>query len=71
MKLSVLWCVATLLGVSVVPAAHAADDVTPQEAREIARDAYIYGYSLVENYRIQYAYFVDKGGPNTKARSMS
>jgi|SRR5690554_82209 len=27
---------------------------------EIAKEAYIYGYPMVDNYRIQYAYYVDK-----------
>src|SRR5262245_58162796 len=41
--------------------------VTPTEARAIARDAYIYGFPLVDGYRIQHAYFVDRGGPEFKA----
>src|SRR6476660_9574275 len=32
----------------------------PIEARAIAKNAYIYGFPLVENYRIQYSYFVDR-----------
>jgi hypothetical protein len=36
------------------------------EAREIARDAYIYGFPMVDNYRIQYAYFVDEANPEYK-----
>lgn len=43
-----------------------ATEVTPEEARSIAKDAYIYGYPLVENYRIQYAYFVDESGSQYK-----
>src|SRR5262249_52937 len=39
--------------------AHAQDAVSPADARAIARDAYVYGYPLVDSYRIQYAYFVD------------
>lgn len=34
--------------------------------REIARDAYIYGFPMVDNYRIQYAYFVDTDHPEYK-----
>ena len=37
-----------------------------QDARAIAREAYIYGYSLVDNYRIQYAYFQDRGNAEYK-----
>jgi hypothetical protein len=40
--------------------------VTPAQAREIARDAYVYGFPMVDNYRIQYAYFVDQQNPEYK-----
>jgi hypothetical protein len=41
--------------------------VSAVEARAIARDAYIYGFPLVDNYRIQHSYFVDRGGKEFKA----
>ena len=44
-----------------------AADVTPAEARAIAKDAYVYGFPLVDNYRIQYGYFVDTKNPEYKA----
>jgi hypothetical protein len=44
---------------ALCPTARAAD-VTPAEVRAIAKEAYIYGYPLVDSYRIQYAYFIDK-----------
>jgi hypothetical protein len=34
--------------------------ITAADARGIAKDAYIYGYPLVDSYRIQHAYFVDR-----------
>src|SRR5438067_2730003 len=40
-----------------------AADVTPAEARAIAKEAYVYGFPLVDNYRIQYGYFVDSKNP--------
>lgn len=43
-----------------------AQDLTPSEARAIAKEAYIYGYPMVENYRIQFAYFVKSGNPEYK-----
>jgi len=43
-----------------------AADITPEEARAIAKEAYIYGFPMVDNYRIQYAYFVDKQSPEYK-----
>ncbi|WP_416674840.1 DUF1254 domain-containing protein [Egbenema bharatensis] len=41
--------------------------VTLAEARSIAKEAYIYGFPLVDNYRIQYSYFVDRDGLEFKA----
>ena len=41
--------------------------LTPAEARAIAKEAYVYGFPLVDSYRIQYAYFVDQGGKEFKA----
>jgi hypothetical protein len=40
--------------------------VTPAQAREIAKDAYVYGFPMVDSYRIQYSYFVDQQDPNYK-----
>jgi len=47
--------------------ANAQASVTPAEARAIAKEAYIYGYPMVDNYRIQHAYFVDRQNPEYKA----
>jgi hypothetical protein len=41
--------------------------ISPADARVIAKEAYVYGFPLVDNYRIQYAYFVDHGSPEFKA----
>ena len=41
-------------------------DTTSTEARTIAKDAYIYGFPLVDNYRIQYWYFADRNSPEFK-----
>jgi hypothetical protein len=49
---------------SAPPPAPAA--VTPEQARAIAKEAYIYGFPLVDNYRVQYAYFVNKQDPEYK-----
>lgn len=46
---------------SSTPTAAGQDDV-----RAIAKDAYIYGFPMVDSYRIQYAYFVDKANPQYK-----
>ncbi len=42
-------------------------NVTPEEARAIAKEAYIYGNPLVDHYRIFYSYFVDASSPSYKA----
>jgi hypothetical protein len=44
-----------------------AENVAPEEARKIAKEATIYGFPMVDSYRIQYSYFVDQGGPEFKA----
>src|SRR5256886_9169987 len=44
-----------------------AADITPAEARAIAKEAYIYGFPIVDNYRIQHSYFVDRQNPEFKA----
>lgn len=41
--------------------------ISPEEARAIAGDAYIYGFPLVDNYRSLPAYFVDQEDPEYKA----
>jgi hypothetical protein len=50
-----------------IPAALAQTGVSPAEARAIAKEAYIYGFPLVDNYRVEYAYFVDRASPEFKA----
>jgi hypothetical protein len=42
-------------------------NMTPAEARAIAKEAYIYGFPMVDNLRVQYAYFTDKKDPDYKA----
>lgn len=42
-------------------------NIRPDEARAIAKEAYIYGYPMVDGYRIMYSYFVDRGSSEFKA----
>jgi hypothetical protein len=42
------------------------DDLSPAEARTIARDAYIYGYPMVQVYLTMYAFSIDKTNPQYK-----
>ncbi|BBY15517.1 DUF1254 domain-containing protein [Mycolicibacterium litorale] len=51
---------------SAAPATTPPAQVGPAEARAIAKEAYIYGFPIVDNYRVQYAYFVDKQDPEYK-----
>ncbi len=43
-----------------------AADVTSAETRAIAREAYTYGYPMVDGYRILHAYFVNRESPEYK-----
>ena len=40
--------------------------VAPDQARAIAKETYIYGFPMVDDYRVQYAYFVNKQDPEYK-----
>ncbi len=42
-------------------------EIPPAEIRSIAKKAYIYGFPLVDNYRVMYAYAIDKDDPEYKA----
>ncbi|MCA9428650.1 MAG: DUF1254 domain-containing protein, partial [Candidatus Omnitrophica bacterium] len=42
-------------------------DITPQEARAIAKEAYVYGNPMVDSYRILHSYCVDTNNPEFKA----
>jgi hypothetical protein len=58
-------------GIALLPSlplteAHAQTSVSPDEARAISKEAYIYGFPMVDSYRIQHAYFVDAGNPEYK-----
>jgi len=42
-------------------------ELTPAEARVLAKDAYVYGFPLVDSYRILHSYCVDAQHPEYKA----
>ena len=65
--LKAIACAMTLLLSVAYTAARAQGNVTPAEARAIAREAYIYGFPVVDSYRVQYGYFVDRKHPEFKA----
>src|SRR6186997_1626624 len=58
-------------GITLLPALHyaanAQTNVSAADARAIAKEAYIYGFPMVDSYRIQHAYFVDTKNPEYKA----
>src|SRR6266849_3712624 len=59
-------------GIALLPTlrfteAQAQAGVSPEEARAIAKEAYIYGFPMVDSYRIQNTYLVDKATPEYKA----
>ncbi len=61
---------ALLIGTALLAATapvFAQPPVSPAEARAIAREAYVYGYPIVESYRIEYAYFEHAGTPIFRA----
>ncbi|MDB5343240.1 MAG: hypothetical protein JWP89_1617 [Schlesneria sp.] len=77
MQIQLALVVGLMLLSNVIPHVLVADlhgqDKTPavslalMEARAIAKEAYIYGFPLVDNYRIQYSYFVNRDGAEFKA----
>lgn len=58
--------VVMLLG-GLLPGGARGADLAPDDARAIAKEAYIYGFPLVDSYRIQYAYFVNRSTHEFKA----
>jgi len=61
---------ALLLGMLIVAMAFlnscTQKELSPEEVRTIAKEAYIYGYPLVMNYKTLYAYTLDKNNPEYK-----
>src|SRR5437762_1274694 len=41
-------------------------ELTPYEAREIAREAFVYGFPIVESYKTMYAQAIDRTDPGFK-----
>ena len=61
--LGVALCAAAWLS----PPVAGAQPLTADEARQIARDAYVYGFPVVDSYRVMHSYFIDRGGNAFKA----
>src|SRR5262245_51197761 len=58
---------ATLIGTALAPTKACAQSLSATEVRAIAKEATIYGFPLVDSYRIQYSYFVEHSSPEFKA----
>lgn len=56
---------AVLVGALALTNAHAQQQ--PDEARAIAKEAFVYGFPIVDAYQTLYKQAVDKGGPDFKA----
>ena len=65
--LKTIVCTMALLSSVPSKSARAEGSASPAEARAIAKEAYIYGFPMVDSYRIQYGYFVDRQNPEFKA----
>ena len=65
-RLNVIALTMVLFASWAVTTAQAQTSVAPEEARAIAKEAYVYGFPMVDHYRIQYSYFEDKNDPNYK-----
>ncbi len=59
-----LVALAALIGQPMSPMAQI---LSTSDVRAIAKEAVIYGFPLVDNYRVQYSYFVDARNPEFKA----
>ena len=56
-----------LAGLMIISSSFASEQkLTAEEAKQIAKEAYIYGFPLVLNYKTMYSYAVDKKSPEYK-----
>lgn len=60
LALSVLSCALTFSCAKKTPS------ITAEEARSIAKEAYVYAFPVIDSYRILHAYYVDSGNPEYK-----
>jgi hypothetical protein len=65
MKLHIIAPVA--LALAALAGAGCAAQITPAETRAITKVAYVYGFPMVDNLRVQHAYFVDRDSKEFKA----
>lgn len=65
-KLSILTTVIALVLSFGVACTLSTPDITPEEAKSIAKEAYIYGLPMVVNYKTMYAYTLNEKSPEFK-----
>ena len=65
MKSNIL--ISFLMAVVLLTSCNRQQDLTPEEARTIAKEAYIYANPVVDSYRILHSYFVDASSEDYKA----
>src|SRR5437762_7923572 len=63
--LKTIACTVALFSSIPFTTAQAQTGVSPAEVRAIAKEAYIYGFPMVDGYRSQYGYFVDRKDPES------
>lgn len=69
MKISVriLFTLLLVFSLSIIGCAPKKPVVSPDEMRAIVKEAYIYGFPVVDNYRIFHSYFIDQNNVEFKA----
>ena len=60
------FCMLVSLALSPLASADAQTAASPAEARAITKEAYMYGYPMVDGYRVQYTYLNDLQNPEYK-----
>lgn len=65
--LTVLLLIIAVIFASTPAMAKQGSKLSEQEIRAISKEAYIYGFPIVDGYRIMHAYYVNPGNPEFKA----
>ncbi len=69
MKHAVSGTLVVLVATLLAPSCARQPKVTPQEARSIAKEAYVWAYPMVENYKVMYVYSVYKAPDNPEYKA--
>lgn len=64
--MQIKFCLVVLAALLAAACSGPKPSVSPEEAQALAKEAYVYGNPLVDNYRIIYNYFVDTASPEFK-----